>query len=114
MNDSVGDKRRSPRIKGPETVQVEIDDNIYNIFNMGPKGIGFLLKDTGDFYEGKITPLRLITDKETYNLRGEVVHFSQALHLPSGGIYLCGVQLIFNSDEHRKEIEEYIQRECVT
>jgi hypothetical protein len=114
MNDTAGDKRGSPRVRGLETVQVEINDNVYNIFDMGPKGIGFLLQDTADFYEGKITHLRLITDKETYHLRGEVVHLSQALHLPSGGIYLCGVQLIFDSDEHRKEIEEYIKRESLT
>jgi hypothetical protein len=114
MNDRAGEKRRSPRVKGSEAVQVEINNQVYKIFNMGPTGIGFLLQDTGDFYEGKITSLTLITGKETYDLRGEVVHFSQALHLPSGGIYLCGVQLIFNSDEHRKQIEEYMQRESLT
>jgi hypothetical protein len=84
MKKSPGEKRRSPRIEGPGAVRVEIGDTIYNIFNMGPRGIGFLLEDMGDFYEGKITPLRLITNKDTYDLHGEVVHFSQALHLPSG------------------------------
>ena len=111
MKKSAGDKRRSPRVKGLEAVRVEIGGSIYNIFNMGPRGIGFMLEDTGDFYEGKITPLRLITSKDTYDLQGEVVHFSQALHLPSGGIYLCGVKLIFDNDENRAEIEEYIERE---
>jgi hypothetical protein len=111
MKKSADEKRLSPRVKEPEAVRVEIGGSIYNIFNMGPTGIGFLLKDTGDFYEGKITPLRLITNKNTYDLQGEVVHFSEALHLPSGGIYLCGVKLIFDSDENRAEIEKYIERE---
>ena len=111
MKKSEGDKRRSPRVKGTEAVRIEIGGSIYNIFNMGPRGVGFLLKDTAGFYEGEITPLRLITDKDTYDLHGEVVHFSEALHLPSGGIYLCGVKLIFDNDENRTEIEEYIERE---
>lgn len=78
---------------------------------MGPRGIGFLLEDMGDFHEGKITPLRLMTNKDAYDLHGEVVHFPQALHLPSGDIYLCGVKLILDSDENRMEIEQYIKRE---
>jgi hypothetical protein len=50
MKKSPGEKRRSPRVEGPGAVRVEIGDTIYNIFNMGPRGIGFMLKDTGDFY----------------------------------------------------------------
>jgi hypothetical protein len=80
---------------------------------MGPTGVGFLLQDTVDFYEGKITLLRLITNNNTYDLHGEVLHFSEALHLPSGAIYLCGVKLIFEDDEKRAEIEEYIEREGI-
>lgn len=111
MKKSSGEKRGSPRVKGLQTVRVQIGSSIYNIFNMGHRGIGFLLKDTEGFYEGRITPMRLITSEGTYDLHGEVVHFSQALHLPSGGIYLCGVKLIFDNDEDRTGIEEYIERE---
>ena len=110
---SAGEKRRSPRVKGPDAVRVEIGGSIYNIFNMGPTGIGFLLKDTADFYEGKITPMKLMTSNNTCDLHGEVVHFSEALHLPSGGIYLCGVKLIFDNDEHRAEVEKYIEVESL-
>jgi len=111
MKKSAGEKRGSPRIKGPQAVRVQIGDSIYNIFNMGPRGLGFLLQDTEGFYEGKVTPLRLITSKGTLDLYGEVVHFSQALYLPSGDIYLCGVKLIFDNDQNRTEIEKYIERE---
>jgi hypothetical protein len=114
MKKGAKEKRRSPRVKEPEAARVEIGGSIYNIFNMGPTGIGFLLKDTEDFYEGKITPLRLIANNNTYKLHGEVVHFSEALHLPSGGIYLCGVKLIFDNYKNRAEIEEYMEREGLT
>jgi hypothetical protein len=114
MKKSSGEKRRSPRVKGPEAVRVKIGGSVYNIFNMGPTGVGFLTNDTMDFYEGKITPLRLITRKNTYDLHGEIVHFSEALHLPSGDIYLCGVKLIFDNDQNRAEIEKYIEREGFT
>jgi hypothetical protein len=114
MKKGAGEKRRSPRVNEPEAVRVEIAGSIYNIFNMGPTGIGFLLKDTADFYEGKTTPLKLMADNNTYDLHGEIVHFSEALHLPSGGIYLCGVKLIFDNDKNRAEIEKYIEREGLT
>jgi len=90
---------------GIETVQ--IDDQLFDIENIGPSGIGIRVAQADMFsVNQEIDSIQLILEGIAFQLKGKVVHIS-----PDGaGKFLCGIEFVDMDRECEEKFLEYLQK----
>lgn len=88
-------------------VWLRIDDQLFEIVNITPSGIGIHLEDSGFFKVNQIIdPVTLHLEGMVLNFKGKVSHISPMD--PDGFLY--GIELIEPLDDNKARLKEYIQK----
>lgn len=91
---------------GPDAIKVIIDGEMYDLVDVGARGLGIRVPRSDTFALGeKLTSIRLTIEKKTFNVDGIVVHISA----DSSDFFLCGILLELNPIVEKK-FEEHVNR----
>jgi len=89
------------------TATAQIDDQLFDVENIAPNGIGIRVSRTEIFFVNQeLDSIQLILEGNAFHLKGRVVHTS-----PNGaGMFLCGIEFVDMDRESEEKLLEYIQK----
>lgn len=100
--------RKSFRLSlvGPDAIKAEIDGVLYDVVDIGGRGLGIRVPRSDTFSLGeKLSPIRITLERVPFSIEGVVVHISA----DSTDFFLCGILLDLNPLAAKK-FEEYVGR----
>ncbi len=97
---------RTP-VSGAGTATAQIDDQLFEIENIGPSGIGIRVAQADMFsVNQEIDSIQLILEGNAFHFKGRVIHFS-----PDGaGKFLCGIEFVDMDRKSEEKLLEYLQK----
>ena len=100
--------RKSFRLSltGPDAIKIDIDGGLFDVVDIGVKGIGIRVPRSDTFALGeKLSSIKLTLEKVPFDIEGVVVHISG----DSSDLFLCGILLELNPLAEKK-FAEYVSR----
>lgn len=90
---------------GTETAQ--IDDQLFDIENIGPSGIGIRVAQADMFsVNQEFDSIQLILEGNAFHFKGRVIHIT-----PDGaGKLLCGIEFVDMDRKSEEKLLEYLQK----
>ncbi|MFQ5484580.1 MAG: PilZ domain-containing protein [Desulfobacterales bacterium] len=97
---------RTP-VSGAGTATVQINDQLFDVENIAPRGIGIRVAHADMFFVNqKIDSVQLILEGNSFHLKGRVVHIS-----PDGaGKFLCGIEFVDMDRESEEKLLDYLKK----
>jgi len=97
---------RTP-VSGAGTATAQIGDQLFDIDNIGPSGIGIRVAQADMFsVNQELDSIQLILEGSAFHLKGKVVHIT-----PDGaGKFLCGIEFVDMDRESEEKLLEYHQK----
>ena len=97
---------RTP-VSGAGTATAQIDDQLFDVENIAPNGIGIRVARADIFVVNQqLDSIQLILEGNAFYLKGRVVHIS-----PNGaGMFLCGIEFVDMERKNEEKLLDYIHK----
>lgn len=91
-------------VSDSDAAAVQINDQRFNVSDIGSRGIGIILPRADIFSIGDTLSIDLLLHGKTFALQGTIKHIS-----PMEGFYLCGIELINLDEDAEEKLQTFLQ-----
>lgn len=96
-------------VSGVDAVEVQINDQKFDLIDIGSRGIGITLPEADTFAIDDTVAVKLLLQEKSFSLDGQIKHISSL----GSGLHLCGIELINLDQDSEQQLQTFLQTKRV-